>query len=354
MAIPRVFVSSTCYDLKYIRENLRYFIRTLGYEPILSEDGQVFFNPAQHTHDACLTEIPNTQLFVLIIGGRYGGKYRGSENSITNHEYREAIRLKIPVFALVESAVYNEHHLYQRNRLNTEVDLEKLKFPSVDSLKIFQFIDEVRSESVNNALVPFRDFGDMESYLKSQWAGMMFDFLNNKSQAQRVADTLTTLGEMNARIEMLSKQILVSVGTEDAKVDAALYEEMLASEAIRDLSFWKLRPTPAHVLVNETFRACAKSMGLDIRVTKTKGRVMMISSVSSMSKARYIKASTEYSQLRDTLLEKLKTAGISVEKYLRGHAPVIKIEDDVIDADLLGDDDEEDSSGGAEEEPSEN
>jgi hypothetical protein len=30
---------------------------------------------------------------------------------------------------------------------------------------------------------------------------------------------------------MLSKQILRSVGTEDAKLDAALYEEMLASES---------------------------------------------------------------------------------------------------------------------------
>lgn len=73
MAIPRVFISSTWYDLKYIRENLRYFVRTLGYDPVLSEDGSVFYNPGLHTHDACLTEIPTCQLFVLIIGGRFGG-----------------------------------------------------------------------------------------------------------------------------------------------------------------------------------------------------------------------------------------------------------------------------------------
>ncbi len=30
MPTPRVFVSSTCYDLKYIRENLKFFIRNLG------------------------------------------------------------------------------------------------------------------------------------------------------------------------------------------------------------------------------------------------------------------------------------------------------------------------------------
>ncbi|EGQ7962989.1 DUF4062 domain-containing protein, partial [Vibrio parahaemolyticus] len=66
MASPRVFVSSTCYDLKYIRENIKYFVKTLGYEPVLSEDGAVFFNPEEHTHDSCLSEVPNCQMFVLI------------------------------------------------------------------------------------------------------------------------------------------------------------------------------------------------------------------------------------------------------------------------------------------------
>ena len=144
MATPRVFVSSTCYDLKYIRDNLRYFITTLGYEPILSEDGAVFFDPSSHTHDSCLTEIPNCQLFVLIIGGRYGGKFQGTDDSITNMEYREAIKHKIPVFTLVESGVLHDHHTYLTNKKNEDIDLTKFNFPSSDSIKIFEFIDEVR------------------------------------------------------------------------------------------------------------------------------------------------------------------------------------------------------------------
>jgi hypothetical protein len=74
---------------------------------VLSEDGAVFYDPTLHTHDACLAEVPNCQMFVLIIGGRYGGKYKDDEHSITNAEYREAVRLKIPVFALVDNSVYN-------------------------------------------------------------------------------------------------------------------------------------------------------------------------------------------------------------------------------------------------------
>jgi hypothetical protein len=325
MATPKVFVSSTCYDLKYIRENLRYFVRTLGYEPILSEDGAVFFNPAQHTHEACLTEIPNTQLFVLIIGGRYGGRYLDSDNSITNAEYKEAIRLKIPVFALVESGVYNEHNVYLKNRNNAALNLSDVKFPSVDSLKIFEFIDEVRGCSVNNALVPFRDFGDIETYLRQQWAGMMFDFLSTRNESRRVADTLATLSEMNARIEMLSKQILESVGTEDAKVDAALYEEMIASEAIRDLGFWKARPSPAHVFVNSSFRACAKSMGINFRIIEESG--FSIGGDLSITRNKFASDSLEYRRLRKRLVELLASFGITPESYL-SKRPKVPVSDD--------------------------
>lgn len=327
MAVPRVFISSTCYDLKYIRENLRYFVKTLGYDPILSEDGSVFYSPALHTHDACLTEIPNTQMFVLIIGGRSGGKFRDSESSITNAEYREAVRLKIPVFALVDSAVYNEHHLYSKNVKNKDVDLSKLVFPAVDSTKVFDFIDEVRGSTVNNALVPFRDFGDIESYLRLQWAAMMFDFLSQRNEARRVSDTLETLAEMNSRIEILSKQILVSVGTEDAKIDAELYEEMLTSEAIRDLAYCKVRPSPAHVFVNSTFRSCAKSLGLKLKILETEGSSLCATDEGSeWSRLRFAKNSADYKSLRQRMIELLNKHGTTAENYFSSRPKPILIE----------------------------
>ena len=94
MASPRVFVSSTWYDLRYIRENLKYFIRTLGYEPVLSEEGSVFYDPKIHVQDACICEIPNCQLFILIIGGRCGAAFKDTRPSVMSAEYLEAARLK--------------------------------------------------------------------------------------------------------------------------------------------------------------------------------------------------------------------------------------------------------------------
>ena len=41
MVKPRIFVSSTYYDLKYIRNSLRNFIESFGYEAVLFEDGDI-------------------------------------------------------------------------------------------------------------------------------------------------------------------------------------------------------------------------------------------------------------------------------------------------------------------------
>ncbi len=50
MAVPKVFVSSTCFDLSEIREQLSRFISNYGFESVLSEHGDVFYHPDLHTH----------------------------------------------------------------------------------------------------------------------------------------------------------------------------------------------------------------------------------------------------------------------------------------------------------------
>lgn len=219
MAIPRVFISSTCYDLKHIRENLKYFVKTIGYEPVLSEDGDVFYGPSNHTHDACLKEVQTCQIFVLVIGGRYGGKFNGSDSSITNNEYREAISKGIPVFALVESAVYSDNHLYATNVKNNKELAQQIDYPSSDSTKIFEFIDEVRKQTANNAIYPFKDFSDMETYLRKQWAGMMYDFLDERDRIKHSEITnkiLDDLTQASRKSEELLKILLKATSNDDA------------------------------------------------------------------------------------------------------------------------------------------
>ncbi len=317
MAIPRVFVSSTCYDLKYIRENLRFFIKTIGYDPILSEDGSVFFNPKMHTHQACLAEVPNCQIFILVIGGRYGSLIKKGSTSITNAEYMEAVKLKIPIFTLVEQAVYSDHYVYTNNRHNKEVDITKIIYPSVDNIKIFDFIDQVRLNTIDNAIVPFKDFSDIESYLRQQWAGMMFSFLMYQNEKERIADTLTVVSSMNERIEMLSRQILKSVGTVDAKMTAALYDKMMTHESVRDISYFNICVTPLAILKNPTFMDCLQFLGKKITVEDKKNEVSI--SVDWISKRKLEQDETDYQYVRKELLDVLSEFNITLEEFIKSH-----------------------------------
>ena len=50
---PRIFVSSTFYDLKYVREDLSNFIKAHDFEPIMFEDGDIGYTPGQALDGAC-------------------------------------------------------------------------------------------------------------------------------------------------------------------------------------------------------------------------------------------------------------------------------------------------------------
>lgn len=315
MATPRVFVSSTFYDLKYIRENVKYFIKTLGYEPILSEDGDVFYNPRKHTHDSCISEVPTCQIFVLIIGGRFGGTFKDSEKSITNMEYLEAVKKKIPIFALVESSVYSEHHVYNENvNKNTKIKASDVSYPSVDNIKVFHFIDEVRKNSVNNAIVPFKDFTDIESYLKKQWAGMLFNFLEDDINEKRISDTLSEIQKMNEKIEYLSEQILKSVGSEISIITIELYEQLISSQSFRSMAFMERKPKPIDFIRNKSFKECCQALGLEI---KPSADTMYTQSTSGEMSLKYYEGiEKDYANVRDQLAKFLKGKKYTFEKYI--------------------------------------
>lgn len=222
MAIPRVFISSTCYDLKHIRENLKFFVETIGYQPVLSDDGDVFYSPYSHTHESCLKEVESCQLFILIIGGRYGGNFKDSDKSITNNEYKEAVKQNIPIFTLVETGVYSDHNVYNKNKKDKPDIYKDISYPNIDDIKIFDFIDEVRKNGKNNAIQPFRNFSDMEIYLKKQWAGMMYDFLiekNKESESKLTNKLLDNIILASKKTEELVKYLLKQSNQDNTNID---------------------------------------------------------------------------------------------------------------------------------------
>ena len=64
MRKPRVFVSSTFYDLKQVRADMKRFLEELGLEPLLSEYNSFPVNPDVGTVDNCLAVVKdNAEIF---------------------------------------------------------------------------------------------------------------------------------------------------------------------------------------------------------------------------------------------------------------------------------------------------
>jgi hypothetical protein len=314
MPAPRVFVSSSCYDLKYIRENLNYFIRSLGYEPILSEEGTVFYDPKLHVQDACLAEVPSCQIFILIIGGRYGGRYHDTDKSITNAEYEQAVECKVPIFALVERDVYDQYRVFLSNKGNREVDERKIAYPAVDSTRIFDFIEEVQGQSVNNALVPFGDFEDIQSYLKQQWASMMYSFLTSESEAKKIGSTIDALSAMSQKIEFFTRQVLQAVGDRTTKATVELYDVMIESQTVQDLTFWNLHPTPNKILGNETLQ---DFVGSGIRIEESdEYSIAHGGPPYRLSRDRFESDVKGYKDIRKKLMDVLNRHDLTLDEYL--------------------------------------
>lgn len=128
MASLRIFVSSTCYDLSSIRSQIRSFIFSMGYEPIMSDYNDILYDPRIHTHTSCIEEVNTCDLIILIVGSRFGGKaipeaiskidfenifeksksienLKKKENiSVTQLEILKAVEMDIPIFTLLTIA----------------------------------------------------------------------------------------------------------------------------------------------------------------------------------------------------------------------------------------------------------
>jgi len=167
---PGVFVSSTFYDLKQIRQDIAAFIYSMGYRPFLSEHPSFPVDPSASTVENCKRRVEqDADMLVLIIGGRYGSAADKSAKSVTNVEYLTARAKGIPVFAFVEKQVRALLPFWEKN--------PNADFPGIDdATKLFEFIRRVRSED-SVWVHEFETAADITGILRTQWAYLMGEAL---------------------------------------------------------------------------------------------------------------------------------------------------------------------------------
>lgn len=240
MANLRVFISSTCYDLSVVRGQLRDFIESIGYEPVMSDYNDVVYDPRAHTHTSCIDEVSSCDVVVVIIGSRFGGKVvpqalanvdidslktasksietlkRQESISITQLEVLKAIEKSIPVFAFVDDRVSQNHLDYEKNKNKPFID--SFEFSSIEKPEtakfIFEFINFLRHRSINNSVTNYAKYQDIEDALRKQWSGLFQRMLSeqrNKQVELRRIDALTE------QFEDLKAAILTTVGSKNER-----------------------------------------------------------------------------------------------------------------------------------------
>lgn len=201
MAKPRVFISSTFYDLRQIRLELDKFIEGLGYEPVRNEEGDIPYGKEDALQSYCYKEILNIDILVSIIGSRYGSagntKEKEQEYSVSQLELKTALKEDKQVFIFIDKNVFTEYETYLLNKNNQDVI-----YKYVDNANIYKFIEEIKALPNNNNIKGFETAEDIISYLKEQFAGLFKQFMLDNKRAKEaivikdIESTAKTLREM--------------------------------------------------------------------------------------------------------------------------------------------------------------
>ena len=248
MAKPRVFISSTFYDLRHIRSSLEQFVEALGYEAVLSEKGRIAFDPSLPLDESCYREVRNSDILVLIVGGRYGSmaSEEGTEtsedffdrySSITRKEYEAAVERDIPVYILVDREVYTEYETFKKNR-----SVENITYVQVDSVNVFLLIDQILGQARNNPLHQFEHQSEITSWLREQWGGLFKEMLAGRSEQRQLSsldDQVKGLSEINTTLKRYLEEIVSRVSESGEAEELIESEDQRLAESRRMQEFSK-------------------------------------------------------------------------------------------------------------------
>lgn len=187
MAKPRIFISSTFYDLRQIRSELDKFIMNLGYEPIRNEEGDIPYGKEEELQKYCYREIENVDILISIIGNRYGSPAvtddKEKEYSVTQREIKTAYERNKQVYIFIDKNVLTEYETYLLNKKSKDIT-----YKYVDNKNIYKFIEEVKSWSHNNNIKDFETADDITKYLKEQFAGLFKQYMDDRSKVEEILD----------------------------------------------------------------------------------------------------------------------------------------------------------------------
>jgi len=149
---PSVFLSSTIYDLKDLRNSVQTALGEKGYEVLASEAGSIPIDSTKHSYEICLEAARKCDCLIAIIDRRFGGLMPDKKTSITLAEIEAASGNRRHVLAFVRQGVWDAMEVCKTYK--------KAGYPFVASKvvedeRVFDVIDAIRKRATGNWLLQF-------------------------------------------------------------------------------------------------------------------------------------------------------------------------------------------------------
>ena len=111
--------------------------------------------------------------------------------------------------------MHAEYQTFRRNRDRTDI-----AYAHVDSVNIFQLIEEILEKPRNNPVLQFDRYQEIEEWLRNQWAGLFKDLLSRLSEQEQLtslASQVAQLGESNKTLRRYLEEVISSVSPDTSK-----------------------------------------------------------------------------------------------------------------------------------------
>jgi hypothetical protein len=183
----QVFVSSTFIDLKEERQAAVEAILSSKHIPA----GMELFTAGNESQLTTIKKwIDESDVYMLILGGRYGSIEGKSGKSYTQIEYEYAVKKGMPVFTVILSQKFlhrkkSEHP--QEEIFETSHQLEYNEFKSLVMAKVIKEVDDCKDIKlvVKDTIIDFLDLYNLIGWIKSDSVENSLKLLNeNKDLAK--------------------------------------------------------------------------------------------------------------------------------------------------------------------------